>query len=84
MQEKISFIKSIPQPSISMTTQSLQSPNPFQLIQPQTTNVNPFSDMVNPFSNVIISTTSQNSFSVSNDQPIVNPFGTQTTGNPFL
>jgi len=75
-EERINFIKSIPQTSISMTTQSLQTPNPFQTMQPQTTNVNPFSDLVNPFANIITSNT------MTNDQS--NPFSTRTQGNPFI
>jgi len=88
-EEKLNFIKSIPQTSVSMTTQSLQSPNPFQtMLQPQTTTINPFSDMVNPFANVITSMMT----SMTNDLSLKpNPFTTTTQtntnknqGNPFL
>jgi len=81
-EEKLLFIKSIPQNSISMTTQSLQSPNPFQtMLQPQTTNINPFSDMVNPFANVITNMTTSKM-----DQSLLpNPFTpTKIQSNPFL
>jgi len=81
-EERIQFIKNIPQTSVSMTTQSLQSPNPFQTNpQPQTTGINPFSDMVNPFANVITNMTTSKF-----DQSLTpTPFTTtKTQGNPFL
>jgi len=85
-EEKISFIKSIPQTIIPMTNQSLQSPNPFGIPQTQQNNhINPFSDMVNPFANVIVSMTNQQTYSISNNE-MGNPF-TQNLNqgsNPFM
>jgi len=77
-EEKINFIKSIPQTD-SLNTQGFQTLNPFQTMQqPRITNVNPFSDLVNPFVNMMTSNMK------TNDQYFMPNTFTTKISNPFL